>query len=378
MSRNTEFNFISTDTEEIVSKMINKYEEMTNTTVQPASPERLMISWVASVIIQERILNNFTGNQNIPSRATGENLDALGSLIYDEKRPKAQAAKTTVRCYISEVLTENVLISKGTRITDVAKTLIWETTADAHIKTGEIFIDVMVQCQTPGVIGNGFVAGQINTIVDTYDYFDHCENITQSDGGADASSDDEYYELMRASQDAYSNAGSEGGYIFFAKQVSNEIKDVVANSPSPGTVKIYTLMEDGMIAGTEIKNAILVACTDKYVRPLTDYVSTADPEIVNYNISLTYFISSGSPTSVSDIQASVDNAVVEYQRWQIEKFGRDINPSYLTKLLMETGIKRVEIIEPTFIALRNGSDNAIPQIAQIGTVTVLNGGYEDE
>jgi phage-related baseplate assembly protein len=378
MSRNAEYQFISTDTDALVSNLIDEYEQMTGITVQPASPEKLFISWIASVIVQERVLNNYTGNQNIPSRAEGENLDALGDLFYDKERPEAQAAKTTQRCNISAVQTGNILIASGTRFTDSAKTLIWETTADAYIIAGDLYSDVMIQCQTTGTVGNGYVAGQINTVIDPYEYFDTCQNITTSDGGTDISTDDEYYEMMRASQDAYSNAGAKGGYIYFAKQVSTEIADVVVNSQAAGTVNIYALMSDGTAAGTEIKNAILAACNDDFVRPLTDFVVVEDPETVTYNIEVTYYIANGTTQTASEIQTEVDEAIETYKTWQTKKQGRDINPSYLMVLLMETGIKRAEITAPVFTALSDGSDNTVPQIAKISTVSVTNGGYENE
>ena len=82
MSRNTQYQFISTDTNTLVSALVSGYEKITGISVQPASPEKLFIQWVADIIIQERVQNNYTGNQNIPSRASGENLDALGELFY--------------------------------------------------------------------------------------------------------------------------------------------------------------------------------------------------------------------------------------------------------------------------------------------------------
>ena len=78
MSRNTEFQFVSTDAAEITNFLITVYENLTGVSVRPASPEKLFAQWVASVIIQERVYNNYTANQNIPSRAEGKNLDALG------------------------------------------------------------------------------------------------------------------------------------------------------------------------------------------------------------------------------------------------------------------------------------------------------------
>lgn len=92
MSRNTEFQFVSTDAAEITNFLITVYENLTGVSVRPASPEKLFAQWVASVIIQERVYNNYTANQNIPSRAEGKNLDALAELYYLQQRPQAKPA----------------------------------------------------------------------------------------------------------------------------------------------------------------------------------------------------------------------------------------------------------------------------------------------
>ena len=237
---------------------------------------------------------------------------------------------------------------------------------------------MQIRCQTVGAVGNGYAVGQINTFVDLFDYCERCENLTASDDGADQATDDEFYELMRASQDAYSCAGAKGGYIYFAKQVSTKIADVVANSPSDGAVDLYVLMDDGTIATTEIKNAVLAACNDDTVRPLTDKVSVKNPQKVSYNITFTYYVPKDSSLSSTEIKAAVDKAVAEFVAWQCGKLGRDINPSVLIGKLMQTGIKRVALTSPVFTALRDGSDDTTPQVASVGTITATNGGYEDE
>ncbi len=378
MSRNPEYQFVSTDTETLVTDLITGYEKMTKTTVRPASPEKLFIQWVASIILQERAKNNYTGNQNIPSRAEGEALDALGELFYETERPQAQAAVCTVRFHISEVLTETILIPAGTRVTDYNRDLIWETARDAYIVAGATYVDVLVRCQTAGVIGNGYSVGQINTIVDLYDYFAECENITASDAGADAATDEEYYELMRQSMDGYSCAGSMGGYEYFAKRVSTEIGDVRANSPSACCVSIFAVMQDGTIASEEIKTAIAAACSPDYVRAMCDKVTVEDPETVEFNIDFTYFIQSDTPLSGIEIEEKVAAAVQQYVAWQCAKFGRDILPDKLRDYLSDCGIKRIVLNSPAYTALQNGKDGSVPQIAKIGTITVSNGGYEDE
>lgn len=248
MSRNPDYQFVDTDTETLVTDLITAYEKLTKTTVRPASPEKLFIQWVAAIILQERVMNNYTGNQNIPSRAEGAALDGLGELFYEQSRPAAQAAVCTVRFYISEALETAILIPSGSRVTDNNRDLVWETFSDVYVPIGATYVDAQVRCQTEGIVGNGYAVGQINTMVDLYDYHSACENITISDGGSDAATDEEYYELMRQSMDGYSCAGSMGGYEYFAKRVSTEIADVRANSPMPCYVNIYAIMQDGSLA----------------------------------------------------------------------------------------------------------------------------------
>ena len=376
--RDAQYPFIPTDANALVSALVSGYERLTGASVQPASPEKLFIQWVADVLLQERALNNYTGNQNIPSRASGENLDALGELFYVTERPAAQPAVCSQRFHISQAQAAAILIPAGTRVTDASGALVWETVEDVYVGIGDTCADVQVRCQTPGVAGNGYAAGQLNTLIDLFDYYDHCENTTASDGGADEASDGEYYELMRASMDAYSTAGPQGGYIYHAKRVSTKIADVAANSPTPGTVDLYVLMDDGTIAQPEIKNAVLAACSADTVRPLTDLVSVKDPETAAYDIAFTYYIPAESTLSPADIEAAVDAAVKQYVAWQCGRLGRDINPSYLIGLLMQTGIKRVDLTAPAFTVLRDGSNQDTPQVAAIGGITATNGGYEDE
>ncbi len=377
MSR-AQYQFIPTDPNEIVEWMTAKYEELTGVTVQPGSPERLFIQWAASVVIQERALANYAANQNLPSRAEGENLDALAELFYTHERPQAKAATCTMRFTISEPQTFAVLIPKGTRVTDASNTHVWETAEDIYVNAGETYADVKAVCQTVGAAGNGFVAGQINTIVDLFAYYQSCANLTESDGGGDAATDEQFYELLRLSMDGYSCAGARGGYIYFAKQVDTKIADVIAASPTPGVVKLYVLMDDGSIATEEMKEKVLAACSADDVRPLTDFVSVEDPEQVPYNVRLAYYIQDDAEVSAEELALAVAEKVGEFTDWQSAKLGRDINPSRLISMLMETGIKRVELEEPAFTSLRDGSGTEAPQVAVLGTVTVKSGGYEDE
>lgn len=378
MARNPEYQFVSTDVEELVAELVTGYEGLTGVAVRPASPEKLFIMWVASVILRERVQHNHTANQNIPSRAEGASLDALGELFYAQKRQAATAAVCTMRFAISEAQEGAVLIPAGTRITDRNRELVWETVQDVFVPAGETYALALARCQTAGVAGNGYAAGQICRIIDLYDYFVACENMTVSDGGSDEATDEEYYQLMVQSMDAWSCAGARGAYTYFAKQVSTEIADVLPVSPEPGYVKIYTLMDDGTLASEEIKTAVVAACSPDNVRAMGDLVTAEDAETVPYDIELTYYLQTGSEHSAMATQIKVAAAVQEYIKWQCGKFGRDINPDKLREKLLACGVKRIELVSPAYTALSKGMDGTVPQVAAVGTVTVTSGGYEDE
>ena len=382
----SDYQFVNTDTNAMLAALILAYENLTKETLRPASPERIILLWAADAIIQAGSQTNYAANQNIPSRASGANLDALGELFYEKERPQAKAATCVMRFNISEAQASAVLIPAGTRVTDVDSTLYWETMTDLYVAIGETYADVTIICQTTGSAGNGYAAGQIKKLVDPFTYCDTCENITGSDGGADTATDAQYYQLLRESEDAYSTAGPAGGYVYWTKSVSTEIADAIAIMPKDpdtgelmaGHVNIFAVMRDGTIASENMKEQILEKCNDKEVRPLTDFVSVHDPGVINYNITFKYYIPTDTKISGAEIEAAVEKAVDDFVIWQHEKLGRDINPSELISLLMDTGIKRVELTEPEFTVLSDGTENLAPEFAKVGTINITNGGYEDE
>ena len=462
MSSRSNYKFVSTTPDDLLEELITNYEGITGHTVQPSDPERLFIAWIADFLIKERENQNYVGNQNIPSRAVGENLNALGEFIFGIERKPTQAAQCTMRFRRQSLIwgSQAIVIPEGTRVTDESQTLYWKTIREAVIPANGMYVDVTAECETEGEVGNGYVAGQINTLVDSVlPGVTTIRNTNTSAGGSDEQTDDEYFEILRQSMASFSTAGPRAAYEYFARSVSDDIADVKVIQPvitrtgtldaytkndSPyyflggeqldlntlkvyehggstaltesvdytpsysngllrltipvnsairqasqidyeivqkraGHVYIYAMMKDGSLAGSVTKNAILAACSAENVRPLTDYVSVQDAEMQSYSISFRYYVSDQSQSAMTDIAEAIEEAVQEYIEWQSSKLGRDINPDYLKGLLMQTGIKRVDITSPTFTHLSDGSDGTAPQLAVLsGDPNVQNGGYEDE
>lgn len=370
--------FIETDTETIESNMIALYEEFVKQSgrrdykVYPASPERLFIAWCAAIIVQQRVLINETAKKNVPRYAKGEYLDSLAELFKDIERLPATPAVAKFRCYISAAQNQSVIVPQGTRITFDGE-ITFETTEELEIKAGETYGEVNGKCQTAGIVGNNLAPGQVKEIVDIYDYYLKAENVTKTEGGAGEEDDDSYYERMRESMESFSTAGPINGYIYHTKSVSTSIADVAATSPEAGVVDIRVLLQDGEQPTQAVLEEIEAALNASDVRPLTDVVTVSMPEEVQFEIDLTYYINRNSQASTSIIDKDARAAVEEYIKWQTGKMGRDINPSYLTQLIMAAGVKRVEIRKPTF---KTVDETQVARIVR-KTMTVLNGGVED-
>ena len=99
-----DIDFVETDTETIESNLIALYENFVQQVpgrerykVYPASPERLFISWVANIIVQQRVIINETAKKNVPRYADGEYLDSLAELFKDLERLPASPESAKFR-----------------------------------------------------------------------------------------------------------------------------------------------------------------------------------------------------------------------------------------------------------------------------------------
>lgn len=371
--------FLETDTETIESNMIALYEYLVkentdrkNYKCYPGSPERMFISWMAAIVVQQRILIEDTAKKNVPRYAEGEYLDSLAELFKDIERLPATPAVATFRCYISEAQEESVIVPQGTRIT-FDGTITFETVEELEIKAGNTYGDVTGQCQTPGTVGNDLAPGQVKEIVDVYAYYLKVENTTTTAGGAEEESDADYYERMRESTESFSTAGPVNSYIYHAKSVSAAVADVAATSPEPGKVDVRVLLQDSTQPSETVLEQIEEALNAEDVRPLTDVVTVSAPGTVEFEIDLTFYIERNSQASSRVIDTDTRAAVEEYISWQTSKMGRDINPSYLIQKIMAAGAKRVEVRKPIFTKIEETKVATLKR----STMQVLNGGVED-
>lgn len=366
-----DISFVDTNTDRLTNSLIKSYEIFTGRTLYPADPARLFILWIADIIIQERVIIDESAKQNVPRYAEGEYLDSIAELFKDTERLQAQAAKTTLRFYLSTIQPTTQIVPKGTRVT-VDGEITFETIENLNITQGELYGDVSAVCQELGTIGNGFIPRQITQIVDLYPFYEKVENITTSEDGTNIETDAAFYDRMRESMETFSTAGPAGAYIYHTKTVSSKITDVVASSPEPGVVDIRILLENGELPDKEMIQLTKEALSKDKTRPLTDCIMVSAPVEAKFDIEVKYYIPKPRADSATVIRNDTENAIKEYIKWQTEKMGRDINPSRLISLLMATGIKRVEVVKPLYTVLNNDT------VAVLNSQSIVYGGVEDE
>lgn len=373
-----DISFIDNKTiDQVRQEMVADYEsfisEATGQTVslERSSVHRMELYAAAAQIYQAMQYIDRQGKQSILKYSYSDFLDNL-AIFKGVTRNPATPATTTLRFTLSAERDTATGIPQGTRVS-TAGSIYFSTDVYAEIPAGSTTVEVPATCTVAGTDGNGFAAGELDTIVDPIPYVASVTNTTATEGGAEIESDDDLAERVFLAPGAYSTAGPEDGYLYHAKAYSAAIGDVVATSDqAAGTVDIVFIMADGSTPGEEMIEGLEGYLQGKTIRPMTDLVRVAAPQEVQYTINLTYYINRSDSAKAVTIQAAVAQAVEDYQAWQ-RAIGRDINPSKLVAMVMEAGAKRVTVTAPTYTAVDATKVSAIQ-----GSAVVTYGGLEDD
>lgn len=358
--------------EQMIADFTEKYKEETGEelTLGLADPNRLVLYAAALQIYQGMQYIDNAGKQSFLKYSYSGFLENLGALKGIQRNP-GNPATAIERFTVSAVQNNAISIPMGTRVT-AGDNVYFYTVEDAEIPAGAEYIDIQVECTEAGTGANGYEAGKINILVDSINYIGSVANTTKSEGGAEEESDEQLADRIYLAPSSYSTAGPDDAYEYWVKTCNSGITDVKVQSPSDGVVEIRFIMQDGTIPGEATLQEVATFLQNEKIRPLTDKVEVKAPVAQNYAISLTYYIAESDKNQASAIQQNVNSAVDAYKMWQCEKIGRDINPSYLMRLIMNAGAKRAVIASPEFTVV------SAENIALCTTVTVTYGGVESD
>lgn len=322
--------------EEIVAEMVQsyeeKYEEITGEelTLYPADERKIRINAVAEMLYQLAQFGADCFKQNFLKYSFGASLKNLGANIgYAETGE--EAATTTLRFTLSEQMEQDVTIPAGTQVTEGTQ-VYFATDEDLIIPAGELYGDTAATCTDIGEMGNGYAIGQINILVDAVSYVESVKNITETSGGHDKYTTDELRENIYNFPSTYSTAGPEDEYIELVKKYSNNIIDVHTITSKESVVQIYVLLQNGSVPdGTKLQ-AIKAFLEEQKLTPDTDKIEVLAPEIVNYTIEATYYISYYKKEMEQTIKESIEEIATEFEEYTKSKIGRAINPDMLIEI----------------------------------------------
>lgn len=368
----SDISFAQKDPSEIEREIISQYEALTNRTLAPGDPVRVFFDSIILAIIQQRNIIDKAEKMNLLAYATGDYLDHIGAML-GVSRLAASHAVCTVQFALSSALNFSVIIPSGTRVTPDGK-IFFATSSNVEISAGDLYAPVECTCTQAGEIGNDFVIGQINKLVDVFPYEMSVRNLTASNGGSDIESDENFRERIQIAPESFTTAGSDNAYKYYARSAHSDIIDVAILTPpttQPGHVNIIPLMTGGQVPNDEVISAVYDACNAEDVRPDTDYLTVSKPEEVKYNLGVYYWIDEKNSASSYAIMKSVENAIENFITWQRLALGRDINPSELNKRILDAGAKRCVIDSPSFKVLYKN------QIAVVDKKNIYYAGLEE-
>jgi phage-related baseplate assembly protein len=362
--------FVEVSSAEIEKELFTAYEQICQRKLYPGNPERLFLETVAYMLGRQRFLIDYSAKQNMLYYAKDEKLDHLGALL-DVGRLGQEAASVSLKFFIDQALDFDLIIPAGTRVTPDSD-IMFLTKYDSVIAAGSTEVNTTAVCETSGSGGNGFAAGQIDKIVDSFPYSLNVINTAVSLGGADIESDEHYRERIRLAPEKFSNAGSKGAYRFHAMSAHQDIADVSVTSPGAGEVNVYLLLKNGELPGSSLISTVEAYLSSEKIRPLTDHVNVYAPEVVNYYINLSWFVDPAWSSVLTSVTEAVSKVVSEYVVWQKSEIGRPVLPDELISRLKNIeGVFRVDLVSPVFTQITDS------QVAFCGDVNVSYGGIGD-
>ncbi|MFY9350384.1 MAG: baseplate J/gp47 family protein [Sphingobium sp.] len=149
---------------------------------------------------------------------------------------------------------------------------------------------------------------------------------------------------VQLAPDSYSVAGPEAAYVFHALSADPTIADASATMPAPGEVLVSLLsaIGDGTADADQIA-AVEAVVTHGEVRPLTDAVTVASAEIVDYAIHARLTIGYGPDR---DLVLGNAGAALDAYLARRRRLGRIVSATGHAGALQVEGVETLELISP--------------------------------
>ncbi|MBO9674409.1 MAG: baseplate J/gp47 family protein [Sphingobacteriaceae bacterium] len=361
--------FIDSNPDIIVADFKANYESLTGMQLAPGQAEMLLIQAISYRIHLNKIEANEAAKQNLLAYARYPMIDYLGELVGVTRLPAAKAICTIQFTLVGGHPT--IDIPAGIRVQSPDGKAVFITLVGATVPAGTDTVNVAAECTVAGDIGNNYPIGAISIILDPQAFVAIAGNIEITDGGADTETDDGIRERIKLAPSAFSSAGPDDAYIYFAKSANQSIIDVGIKSPIPGHVNIYPLLENAATPSADLIAAIEAKVTPKKVRPLNDIVNVVAPTKKNYAIEVNVILLTGSVPAPE--LAAITASLTAYADQRKRKLGRNAVRSQINAASKTDAVYSIEVIQPAADVTADFSE-----VAFCTGITVNLTGYSDE
>jgi len=380
-----DIDFCQKDASVIESEVITNYQNyyylqtQIQKTLARGDPVRLFLLCMIYQLTVQRSIVDSTGKENLIKYAHGDDLDNIGALYGPKRgtRLPAAYAGTTLQFTLSNgiALTTDSIVPSGT-LAQTGSGVQFATTQDINIVAGTTNASGPAQALVAGAAGNGFVAGQVNLLVQwSAPFLTTVTNTTTSGGGADAEDDDHYRARIWMAPESFSVAGPKEAYEYWAASANPDIIDVSVWSDATvaGQVYVYPLMTGGQLPDQTVIDQVYATCNADDIRPLTDQLFVQAPATNTVTANVEFWIDSAKAQFESTLVVDCQNAFQAWITWQSSEIGLDIVPSRLIQMLVDAGAKRVVVTTPPFTVIDEKT------LAVIGPASICTyGGLEEK
>lgn len=350
------------DPNKVLADMISEFEAASGRTLQPAQVERLLINLYAYRESLVRDAIQFAGEQTLLAFAVFPMIDYIGQLLGVTRLP-AQGAITTLQFTLQNPLSLAYAIPAGTQAGTSDGQFIFATDANLTISAGATSGSVAATCTAPGTGANGYLAGQVNVLLNPNVLIAAVTNTETTGGGAAPETDDHLRTRIQSAPNEFSVAGPAGAYRFFALGADPSIIDVEVVSPVPGTVDVYLLTgpitvqpasspNSAGVANSALLAKVTAVLSADNVRPLTDTVNVLAVGEVDYQIAgtVTLFADADPIATMNAVNAAAQGFALNLA----SRIQRDIVPSEIVAALSVSGVYQVVLTQPAYTQLGPG------------------------
>jgi phage-related baseplate assembly protein len=165
---------------------------------------------------------------------------------------------------------------------------------------------------------------------------------------AEGETDDRYRARIQLAPEAFSSAGTLGGYLYHAMSVSLDIRDVAINIINKGTndvgveLTVLSKIGDGEPSDT-LMRAIRDKMFDASVRLVTDAIYLRAARVVDYDVVATLHVRKGPDPALIKSTATASLAAVADR---YKRVGGDVPASALQAAMYVSGVDRVDMTSP--------------------------------